>query len=60
MHEPLIKHFFSNKRNGSDKDTKVQIVDSCDTNNPKRREDFRIYYLDTIFPQGLKTRRLVL
>ena len=47
MHEPLIKNFFSNKHNGSHRDIKVQIIDYCDTNNPERREDFRIYYLDT-------------
>ena len=59
-HEPLIKHIFSNKHNGSHRDIKVQIIDYCDTNNPERREDFRIYYLDTTFPRGLKTRKLVL
>ena len=54
MQEPLIEYFFSNKHNGSHKNIKVQIIDYCDTNNPERREDFWIYHLDTIFPQGLK------
>ena len=60
MQEPLIDHFFSNKHNGSHKDIKVQIIDYCDPNNPERREDFWIYHLDTIFPRGLNTRKLVL
>ena len=60
MQEPLIEHFFSNKHNGSHKDIKVQIIDYCDPNNPERREDFWIYHLDTIYPRGLNTRKLVL
>ena len=60
MQEPLIEHFFSSKQNGSHKDMKVQIIDYCDRNNPEPREDFWIYHLDTIFPRGLITRKLVL
>ena len=56
MQEPLIEHFFSNKNNGSHQD----IIDYCDPNNPERREDFWIYHLDSIYPQGLNTRKLVL
>ena len=53
MQEPLIEHFFSNKHNGSQKDIKVQIIDYCDPNNPEHREDFWIFYLDTIYPNSL-------
>ena len=60
MQEPLIQHFFSNKHNGSHKDTKVQIINYCDPNNPERRKHFWIYYLDNIFQRGLNTRILVL
>ena len=56
MQELLIEHFFSNKHNGSHQD----IIDYCDPNNPERREDFWIYHSDSIYPQGLNTRKLVL
>ena len=53
IQEPLIERFCSNNHNGSHNDIKAQIIDYCDPNNPERREDLRIYHLDTIFPQGL-------
>ena len=60
MQEPLIEHFFSNKHNGSHKDIKVQIFDCCDPNNPEPRDDFWIYHLDTMYPRGFNTRKLLL
>ena len=60
MQEPLIEHFFSNKHNGSHKDIKVQIFDCCDPNNPERIDDFWIYHLDTMYPRGFNTRKLLL
>ena len=60
MQESLIKHFFSNKHNGSHKDIKMRIIDYCDPNNSERREDFWIYHLHTTYPRRLDTRKLVL
>ena len=57
--ETLIEHFFWNKHNGSHKDIKVQIIDYCNP-NPERRDNFWIYHLDSIYPRGLNTRKLVL
>ena len=60
MRKLLIEQFFSNKHNGLHKNMKVQIIDYCNPNNPERREDFEIHHLDTIFPRGFNTRKLVL
>ena len=54
MQESLIEH------NDSNENIKVQITDYCHQNNPERREDFWIYHFDTIYPQALNTRKLVL
>ena len=38
----------------------MQMNDYYDSNNPELREDFWIYLLDTIYPRGLNTRKLLL
>ena len=60
LYRPLIEHFFSNNRNGSNNDIKVQIIDYCDPNQPERRKYFWICLRDTTFAGGLNTRKLVL
>ena len=34
----------------------VQIIDFCDPNNQEKREDFWMYKLQTLYPEGLNTK----
>ena len=34
----------------------VQIIDFCDPNNQEKREDFWMYKLQTLYPEGLNIK----
>ena len=55
--EKLISHFFTDKNHGTYDDIKVQIIDYCVANDQERREDFWIFSLNTIEPNGLNNKR---
>ena len=46
--ENLIENFFLLSPNGTLEDIKVQIIDHCDPNNQEAKEEFWIFYLDTL------------
>ena len=54
--ERLIENFFLLSHNGTHKDIKVQMIGHCDPNNQEAREDFWIFYLDTLHPKGLNQK----
>ena len=56
--EKLIEHLFMCSYNETHEDIKVQIIVHCDPNNQEAREDFWIFYLDTLNPKGLTLKRL--
>ena len=53
--EKLIENFFLLSHNGTREDIKVQIG-HCEPNNQEAREDFWIFYLDTLHPKGLNQK----
>ena len=55
--EKLISHFFTDKHHGTYDDIKVQIINYCDANDQERREDFWIFNLNTLEPNGLNNKR---
>ena len=55
--EKLISHFFTDKHHGTYDDIKVQIIDYCDANDRKRRENFLIFNLTTLEAIGLNNKR---
>ena len=55
--ENLIENFFLLSHNGTHEDIKVQITGHCDPNGQETREDFWIFYLDTLYPKGLNQKR---
>ena len=56
--EKLIAHFFNHCNKGSYKDMMVHIMDFCDTNNQEKREDFWMYKLWTLYPEGYEKNQL--
>ena len=58
--EKLIKNFFFLlSRNGTREDIKVDIIGHCDPNDQKAREDFCIFYLETLHLKDLNEKRAV-
>ena len=55
--ERLISHFFTDKHHRTYDDIKVQIIDYCDANDQECREDFWIFNLNTLEPNGLNNKR---
>ena len=55
--EKLVSHFFTDKHHGTYDDIKAQITDYCDANDQERREDFWIFNLNTLEPNGLNNKR---
>ena len=55
--QKLTSHFFTDKHHGTYDDIKVQITDYCDANDQERREDFLIFNLNTLEPNGLNNKR---
>ena len=53
----LISHFFTDKHHGTYDDAKVQIIDYGDSNDQERKEDFWIFNLNTLGPNGLNKKR---
>ena len=45
------------KHHGTYDDIKVQIINYCDANDQERREDFWIFNLNTLEPNGLNNKR---
>ena len=56
MQEELIEHFFLLSHNGVYEDIKVQIIGHCDPNDQEAREDFWIFYLDTLHLKDLNQK----
>ena len=46
--EKSTEHFFLLTRNGTDEDIKVETICYCDPNGQEAREEFWIFYLDTL------------
>ena len=59
IQENLIGHFFCPNLSGTHKDISFQITDHSGPNDQKRREDFWIHHLETIFPKGLNQKKLL-
>ena len=55
--EKLISHFFSDKHHGTYDNIKVQMIDYCDANDQEPKEDFWIFNLNTLEPNGLNIKR---
>ena len=55
--EKLIEKFFLLSHNGTREDIKVQVIGNCDPNDQKAREDFWIFYLDTLHLKDLNQKR---
>ena len=53
----LIENFFLLSHNGTREDIKVQIIGHCDPNDQEAREDFWIFYLDTLHLKDLNQKR---
>ena len=51
--EKLIENFFLLSHNGTREDVKVQIIGHCEPNDQEAREDFWIFYLDTLHLKDL-------
>ena len=51
--EKLISHFFTDKHHGTYDDIKVHII----ANAQECREDFWIFHLNTLEPNGLNNKR---
>ena len=55
--EKLIVNFFPVSHNVTREDIKVQMIGHCDSNNQEAREDFWIFYLDTLHLKDLNQKR---
>ena len=55
--EKLIENFFLLSHNGTPEDIKVQIIGHCDPNDQEAREDFWIFYLNTLHLKDLNQKR---
>ena len=55
--EKLMEHFFLLGHNRTREDINIQIIGHCDLNDQEAREDFCIFYLDTLHPKGLNQKR---
>ena len=56
MQERVISHFFEQNHNHTYHDIEVQIIDYCDPNDKERREEFWIFTLQTLQPNGLNVK----
>ena len=55
--EKVIENFFLLSRNGTSEDIKVHITGHCDPNDQEARENFCIFYLDTLHLKYLNQKR---
>ena len=55
--EKLMENYFLLSHNGTHEDVKVQIIGHCDSNDQEAREDFWIFYQDSLHPKGLHQKR---
>ena len=55
--EKLIENFFLLSHNGTREDIKVQIIGHCDPNDQEAKQDFWIFYLDTLHLKDLNQKR---
>ena len=53
----LIENFFLLSHNGTREDIKVQIIGHYEPNDQEAREDFWIFWLDTLHLKGLNQKR---
>ena len=56
MQERVISHFFEQNHNHTYLDIEVQVIDHCDPNDKERREEFWIFTLQTLQPNGLNVK----
>ena len=54
--EKLTENFFLLSQNGTREDIKVQIIGHCEPNDQEAREDFWIFYLDTLHLKDLNQK----
>ena len=55
--EKSTENFFLLSHNGTRQDIKVQIIGHCETNDQEAREDFWMFYLDTLHLKDLNQKR---
>ena len=55
--EKLIENFLLSSHNGTCEDIQVQIIGHCDPNDQEAREDFWIFYLETLHLKDLNQKR---
>ena len=49
---------FNHRHHGTYDDIKVHIIDYCDPNDQERREDFWIFNINALEPNGLNNKRV--
>ena len=54
--EMLIENFFLLGHNGTREDIKVQIIGHCDPNDQEAREEFWIFYLESLHLKDLNQK----
>ena len=54
--EKLIENFFLLSHNGTREDIKFQIIGHCDPNDQEAKQDFWIFYLDTLHLKDLNQK----
>ena len=59
MQESVISHFFKENHDQNYTDITVQIIDHCDPNDKERREEFWIFVLKTLEPNGLNVKTTI-
>ena len=61
VQEKLIERFYSQNHHGTHAygDMIVQIINHCDPNDQKKRENFGMHKLKTLYPGGLNQKRII-
>ena len=55
--EKFIEHCLLCSHNGEHEDIKVQTIGHCDPNDQEAKENFWIFHLEILHPQGLNQKR---
>ena len=55
--EKFIENFFLLSHNGARENIKVQMIGHCDPNDQEAREEFWIFYMDTLHLKDLNQKR---
>ena len=55
--EKLIEHFYSENHNSAYQDNNVKLINFCDPNYQRKRENFCMNKLRTLYPEGLNYKQ---